>query len=213
MSYLLSWKGPGSGGYARAGKDKTLTMQAQVARTLRNRLGQDDPIGEHTYLSDLKAHLGKREVPEDEINRIVKAMTTFLGPTIREVLWPTVDGSGMRSSSSKQSGAVSSRMAEGPERQTAPEQQEDIPEGYIISISAKKGLRRLHLMGACHRIPGLDYAEYEAVGDTCPASDRYDDYCRHCWRGDAQPSAEGQGDDMSQASVGSDSESSSSASA
>ncbi len=85
----------------------------------------------------------------------------------------------------------------------------EVPEGYVISISAKKRLRRLHLMGACHMLPGLDYSNYIVVGDKCPGNDQYDDYCRHCWRGDAQPKPEDTASGDSQYSVGSATESSS----
>ncbi len=58
-------------------------------------------------------------------------------------------------------------------------------------------------------LPGIDYTNFVVVGDKCPGNDQYDDYCRHCWRGEAQPQSEVKADEGSQYSVGSATESSS----
>ncbi len=205
LSWLLSWKGHGGAGYSRAGKDKTLTIQTQVARILRSNLGKGDPVGDHGLLGRLRDHLGQREVSPEEIERIIHALTAYPEPPIREFLW----------SAESASGSTDPPVAAPPIADETPpiDTHQDPPQGYIISISGKKGVRRLHLMGACHRLPGLDYVDYEVAGDQCPSSDRYDDYCRHCWRGGAQPSAKADEDEGSQESVGTDSESSSSGSA
>jgi len=55
-------------------------------------------------------------------------------------------------------------------------------QGYVVSIS-RSGWRRLHLLHACPRAPGFDYNTYEFLGIAAPTEDRYDDFCRHCWRG------------------------------
>ncbi len=205
LSWLLSWKGHGGAGYSRAGKDKTLTIQTQVARILRGHLGKGDPVGDHGLLGRLREHLCQRDVAPEEIDRIVHALTAYPESPIREFLWPAE----LASSSADVPAAVPPTASDA----STIDIHQDLPQGYIISISAKKGVRRLHLMGACHRLPGLDYVDYEVVGDKCPSSDKYDDYCRNCWRGDAQPSAKADEDEGSQESVGTDSESSSSDSA
>ncbi len=43
--------------------------------------------------------------------------------------------------------------------------------------------RRLHYLGACHRVPGLDYLDYEELGPNMPDEDSYDLVCRSCWPG------------------------------
>ena len=79
-------------------------------------------------------------------------------------------------------------------------------EGYVVSISGKKKLRRLHFRGACHRIPGSDYLDFEDYGHKQPKETHYDDYCHQCW-GDGNPV------DAGVDSVHTESESSSSGSA
>ena len=76
---------------------------------------------------------------------------------------------------------------------------------YVISVSGKKQLRRLHYCGGCHRVPGVDYLDFVNCGATLPSTHEYDDYCHQCWRVGRPPSI---GDD----SVGTESESSSTAS-
>ena len=66
------------------------------------------------------------------------------------------------------------------------EESENAPNGYVISISGKKQLRRLHYCGACYRTPGVDYIDFENRGKTLPAEYEYDDYCHQCWR-DSHP--------------------------
>ena len=56
---------------------------------------------------------------------------------------------------------------------------------YVVSISSKKGFRRLHLVGACHRRPGVHYAIWVLLGREMPDSSVYDESCKDCWRGKA----------------------------
>ena len=76
------------------------------------------------------------------------------------------------------------------------------PKGYVTSISGKRKFRRLHYVGMCHRVPGIDFIEYVSHGGTLPKPDQYDDYCRHCWRS-------GVPRDVAEDSVATDSESTS----
>ena len=45
----------------------------------------------------------------------------------------------------------------------------------------------MHRLGGCARMPGVHYLEFELLGLARPEIDRYDDFCRQCWRGDADP--------------------------
>jgi len=58
--------------------------------------------------------------------------------------------------------------------------------GFVCSIS-KAGWRRLHRLGGCARVPGIHYLEFDFLGVERPDVDRYDDFCRQCWRGAADP--------------------------
>lgn len=54
---------------------------------------------------------------------------------------------------------------------------------YVVSIQGKSGFRRLHLVGACFRVPGVDYLQYELLGQNLPATSTYHASCRNCWPG------------------------------
>ena len=51
--------------------------------------------------------------------------------------------------------------------------------GYVVAIT--RGFRRLHLLGACPRVPGIDYHDFEEYGMERPEVTEYDDYCKSCW--------------------------------
>ena len=71
--------------------------------------------------------------------------------------------------------------------------------GYVVSISRRTAFRRLHLLGACRRVPGVDYALYELLGEELPAPEQYHDHCHACW-------ARGRGPEGSEDSSASSSE-------
>ncbi len=213
LSWLLSWKSTGSAGYSRAGKAKTLVMQRVVANIVKTHFGKSDPVGEATLMERLQDHLTRRDVPEEERDRITRALSAFTDQPAKGILWaaeasadPPPSATTEVPTEPRPSGSSSDPP---PEADWTATDLQKVPEGYIISISSKKRIRRLHLMGACHMLPGIDYTNYVVIGDKCPSNDQYDDYCRHCWRGDAQPRDEEVISNESQHSVGTATESSS----
>ena len=42
-------------------------------------------------------------------------------------------------------------------------------------------------MGACGPVPGIDYRNFEQLGDELPPPSEYNDYCKQCWKGQAAP--------------------------
>ena len=69
----------------------------------------------------------------------------------------------------------------------------DSVSGYVVSLSGKHALRRLHLAGACHRVLGADYVNFSRKGDSLPDPSEYDDYCHQCLR--EGPAVQCEGDD------------------
>ena len=53
-------------------------------------------------------------------------------------------------------------------------------EGFVVSV-ANSGHRKLHLLGACARVPGLHYHNFEYLGTELPPQDLYHSVCQHCW--------------------------------
>ena len=58
---------------------------------------------------------------------------------------------------------------------------------FVVSFSNR--IRRLHQVGRCHRVPGVDYAEYEIMGAEEPPAHTYTARCGHCWSNKARTSS------------------------
>ena len=52
---------------------------------------------------------------------------------------------------------------------------------YIVSIRRGSRVRTLHLLGACHRTPGVDYGDWIVFGEARPRQSEYTQFCRQCW--------------------------------
>ncbi len=88
--------------------------------------------------------------------------------------------------------------------------------GYVVSISKKTGYRRLHALGRCYRVPGIDYRQFEQLGEDPPPERLYDGYCAQCWKSGTgvplRPDSELAGEALADASPASADDSSSTAS-
>ena len=63
---------------------------------------------------------------------------------------------------------------------------EDYPEigDFVISLTGKRKLRRLHRVGCCWRTPGVDYEDYVVIPPPLRA-EHYDVACKGCWAEEA----------------------------
>ena len=52
---------------------------------------------------------------------------------------------------------------------------------YFVSITGSVRKRRLHLGGACWRLPGKDYAMFEEFGEELPDSSVFHTVCKQCF--------------------------------
>ena len=76
------------------------------------------------------------------------------------------------------------------------------PVGAFVASVSGRSFRRLHKVGSCPMVPGVDYVNFEFLGMARPKSDTFDAYCKRCF-GPVTPLAS-----SSTASSGSSSESS-----
>ena len=61
---------------------------------------------------------------------------------------------------------------------------DEMPAGFIVSIS-KQGLHRcLHFFGSCFRVPGVHYKEFRVIGAIMPSDYDIDSRCTDCFPGD-----------------------------
>ena len=54
---------------------------------------------------------------------------------------------------------------------------------YVVSL--RRGFRRLHRIGDCHLVPGVDYADVRALGSNAPSREQYDASCKWCFKPEA----------------------------
>jgi hypothetical protein len=52
---------------------------------------------------------------------------------------------------------------------------------YVVSVTAKQRMRRLHRVGWCWRLPGVDYSNFKVLPGEPEAAD-FDLCCKDCWR-------------------------------
>ena len=55
-----------------------------------------------------------------------------------------------------------------------------VPHGFVVATTSKK-VKRLHFVGNCRLIPGLDYYEFAVHGEECPDRALFDRYCLNCF--------------------------------
>ncbi len=197
LGWLSAWKAKGAEVYVRTSRQRTVVLQATAARIARDFIDGGDPFGEHELLDDLDRHMAERGVAQEERNRAREVLTSYPWPPVTELLWDAGKDQdkaddGNRAGRGTASASDDLSQKGGSEPQAMEPELPEVPKigtGYVVSVSGKRKLRRLHRWGWCHRVPGVDYRQFVEYGDRCPEPQFYDDYCHQCWRGDDRPTA------------------------
>ena len=74
---------------------------------------------------------------------------------------------------------------------------EEVPWGYVISVTRGDKHRKLHHVGSCRLIPGLDYKKFEVWGAELPPSSELNSRCMNCFGSSALVPVEEVSDDAS----------------
>jgi hypothetical protein len=89
------------------------------------------------------------------------------------------------------------------------EQPEAAPWGYVVSKTRGGRHRKLHHVGSCRLVPGVDYKEYDTYGALMPDASELDSKCSWCFgagsllkRAEKEESAEESQDSSSSTSSG-----------
>ena len=69
-------------------------------------------------------------------------------------------------------------------------QPEVAPWGFVVSITRGGRHRKLHHVGSCGRLPGVDYKDFEVFGDTMPENKVLGSMCQWCFGTTALPATE-----------------------
>ncbi len=182
LGWLAAWKPQAGERYVRTQREQTRLMQIAVARVIRAHLHGDDPLGEKANIAALRSHLLERGMSNDDVHLIAQGLTCFPGCAVDQALWSQVVDE-----------PTTVQVPEGESASVDPETvlEHDCddfrprwPNGYVISISNNRRIRRLHKLGQCYRVPGTHYVRFEECGLELPSADLYNQYCRDCWRRD-----------------------------
>ncbi len=184
LRWLSAWRPQSADAYVRTSRARTVHLQSAVGRLLRLHVGKSDPLGERQTLSGLENHLRERNCAEEDVLRITAALRAFSDEAVTVSLWNLVE---TVSDGDFETPAAAGEASVGADEPMAPYSDDDgAPReevtGYVIAISRKRGRRCLHKVGLCYRRLAVHYRQYEACGASRPSADRYDDYCRDCWR-------------------------------
>ena len=166
-------------------------LEAQVARLRYFGEGvATPPLAEQVVHSPVVTLAVEAQVPPDAPTLTAASLASLSAHT---------DEASPRSVSSVREGTLlvaSSPSAGGAEADTSDdERQQLVPtvvlQKYFISTSGSARKRRLHLGGACWRIPGRDYADFTEHGDEIPGSGEYHAACRQCFPDGLPSSSDG----------------------
>ncbi len=198
---LGGWGATSAQRHMKAAIARMIAIQDEVALRLRKQWGRVDQHGEGHQIAALARHLREQGLPKGQaeqqaaLNRITMGASTPMEQGTRddhdEHAEPKAAtgaahgiqvGTAARGASS--SGIHDTTNPAPVTTQTDLRHLDALPEserGYVISVSSKTGYRRLHYLGACCRVPGVHYVQYELYGRETPKEGDYDDHCRQCW--------------------------------
>ena len=186
----------------RTTRRRIRTIQEKVADRIRQAEGMEDILDEEEIFEKLETYLQKKGVQQpceglrffQKQKRGQKTSKAPLGED--ELMWAELMGDEAEENRPR-------------EKATPTEVDRTVVKGepgdYVVSVTEKRGFRRLHQLGRCYRVPGLHYTQWLTLGSGRPTPIEYDDFCRNCW-----PSSKKQTDGASSDSSSSGSSSSSS---
>ena len=173
LKWLSAWQTKSGETYVRTSGEKVLQMQEQLTAIIMLNKGERDAIGEWEVVQLGKAKLEARGQAKDTVGGVLSKIRYFRAERSEKKHWEDMRDNTPEPAPTK---VAEAEMEHG---------------GYIVSISQKLGLRKLHRLGSCYRMPKRDYRYYEYLGNRMPTNVQYDSYCRSCWK-DVHPAKEGQ---------------------
>ena len=166
-------------------------IQRTVAKRVRECWGGMDIVDEDSIARRLRAHLRARSVPDEVVEAQLQRLAYFgvtassamvFEPSVQELApAPPLGASGDLPALVNELAEAPLPVANVPTEEEVSEKEEEGLTGYIVSLTAKKSVRRLHYIGCCYRRPGKEYQDYEHYGATAPPPDRYHFWCKQCW--------------------------------
>ncbi len=188
---LGAWAARGGAAYVRTTREHTARYQEVIGESIRSSRGGADAVADHEALEELERGMTARGVEKGRRDRVIAGL--IWSPSGAAPRTDPPLGRAARSTSAEQTlaravcdvaaGSSSAQEREGPSSAAQAAAKTETPQvqGYVCSVTGRRGVRRLHFVGRCHRKPGLDYAAFQEHGEERPSAGEYDVICRQCW--------------------------------
>ncbi len=216
---LGAWATRGGAAYVRTTREHTARYQEVIGESVRSSCGGADSIADHEALEELERGMSARGVEKERRDHVIASLVwapSGTAPRTDLPLGRTARSTGAELALTRAVCDVAAGSSSAPGRegssaaaQAAAKAETAQVQGYVCSVTGRRGIRRLHFVGRCHRKPGFDYAMFQEHGDARPAVGEYDVICRQCWPDGFLESTDG---DKGGSSVATSDESSSSGS-
>ncbi len=185
LDALGTWRPKGGAVYARTLAARATLIQERIAEELRRVKLSVDILSERADLDLLREKLIGRGADGAAVMRIMSMMTLGSDGKVSNPCWGAfADMTSTPTETSTTSSSSTSPAAPPGARPAAAARK--VPAevaGYVVSIVKRGRLehRKLHYLGLCHLVPGVDYLRFEELGMTRPPIDEYDSVCSRCW--------------------------------
>ena len=174
---IAAWRPKGGEVYVRTTRRRIRTIQEKVADRIRQAEGLEDILDEEEIFEQLATYLEKKGVEQHDYKLMFfQRQTRGHQETARssedELMWAELMG---------EEDGESRPLERVPQKAADSTVVKGEPGDYVVSVTEKRGFRRLHQLGRCYRVPGLHYMQWLTLGTARPTSAEYDDFCRNCW--------------------------------
>ena len=182
VNYLGRWAVEKSDTYVRTHRLRVKKIQEEVAACIRGLADAGKALDEDPLFADLARHLRVKGMEESGIANQVELVRLWFTCSRPLIGNPSPnDASGDASAAQEVDPADSSDVPLPATMEDPGFKIEDYLGCYVVSIGSRPGSRRLHQVGSCHLVPGIDYKSFEILGHECPSPELYKDFCRRCW--------------------------------
>ena len=193
LDALGCWRPKGGMVYVRQSSTRALKYQKTVATSLRS--GDAGFLNEAAEMRVYECRLPQRGLSDTEVEETLEGVFARPrgGRVAEDGVAEQVTGSHSGASSACGHSSVSAvpiaaESIAGVQSQTATgvKRAPKIPEGevgYVLSLvrRGKQIHKKLHYLGQCHLVPGVDYLRYDWIGPQRLGLEFYDSVCTRCW--------------------------------
>ena len=71
----------------------------------------------------------------------------------------------------------------------------ELPDGFYVCEAGRSKAKRLHRLGYCWMVPGVDYIVYSYKGPLMPQEHEYEEVCKRCSTALSKPAPQDSGSD------------------